>query len=166
MLFYFNTPSQSVFHEYIRKQRKYVESKMKTIYTSKREMYEYLKFKFTLQEDVASLTMNKYRKAQQLIEEAEHRADNAEKNLAAVRRTRSMSVSREVTKVVRVWTTQRSRSQFEICIPRWLLTTAVWQLLVEFGVHLPKLVPFAKFGVFCKNVCLLQNWASVLPILI
>lgn len=55
-----------------------------------------------LQEDVANLTMNKYRKAQQLIEEAEHRADNAEKNLAAVRRTRSMSVTREVTKVIKV----------------------------------------------------------------
>merc|ERR1712154_294279 len=32
-------------------------------------------------EDVASLTMNKYRKAQALVEDAESRADMAEKNL-------------------------------------------------------------------------------------
>lgn len=53
-------------------------------------------------EDVASITMNKYRKAQSLIDEAEQRADMAEKNLQTVRRSRSMSVSREVTRVVRV----------------------------------------------------------------
>lgn len=46
--------------------------------------------------------MNKYRKAQQLIEEAEHRADMAEKNLSAMRRSRSMSVTREITKVVKL----------------------------------------------------------------
>ena len=46
--------------------------------------------------------MNKYRKAQSLIDEAEQRADMAEKNLQTVRRSRSMSVSREVTRVVRV----------------------------------------------------------------
>lgn len=51
---------------------------------------------FRLQEEVANITMNKYRKAQALIDEAEHRADAAEKNLSAVRRSRSMSVSREV----------------------------------------------------------------------
>ena len=46
--------------------------------------------------------MNKYRKATTMIEEAEHRADSAERNLQTVRRSRSMSVSREVTKVVRM----------------------------------------------------------------
>jgi hypothetical protein len=54
-----------------------------------------------LQEDVANLTMNKYRKAQTLIEEAEQRADSAEKNLQTVRRARSMSVTREITRVIR-----------------------------------------------------------------
>jgi chromosome segregation ATPase len=53
-------------------------------------------------EDVASLTLNKYRKAQALIDDAEARADLAEKNLSVVRRSRSMSVTREVVKVVKV----------------------------------------------------------------
>jgi len=52
-------------------------------------------------EDVANLTLNKYRKAQALIEEAETRADSAEKNLQSVRRARSMSVTREITRVVK-----------------------------------------------------------------
>jgi len=52
-------------------------------------------------EDVANLTLNKYRKAQALIEEAENRADSAEKNLQTVRRARSMSVTREITRVVK-----------------------------------------------------------------
>ena len=55
-----------------------------------------------VQEDVANLTMNKYRKAQSLIEEAESRADVAEKNLHSVRRSRSMSVTREITRVVKI----------------------------------------------------------------
>ena len=46
--------------------------------------------------------MNKYRKATSLVEEAESRADNAEKNLQVVRRARSMSVSREVTRIVKM----------------------------------------------------------------
>jgi hypothetical protein len=46
--------------------------------------------------------MNKYRKAQSLVEEAEHRADLAEKNVSLRTRNRSMSVTREITKVVRV----------------------------------------------------------------
>ena len=46
--------------------------------------------------------MNKYRKATTLIEEAESRADNAEKSLSTVRRSRSMSVSREITRVVKM----------------------------------------------------------------
>ena len=51
---------------------------------------------------MANLTLNKYRKAQALIEEAETRADSAEKNLQSVRRARSMSVTREITRVVKV----------------------------------------------------------------
>ena len=58
--------------------------------------------------------MNKYRKAQQMLDDAERRADSAEKNITIVRAgasgtvpagrhgTRSMSVTREVTRVVRV----------------------------------------------------------------
>jgi len=46
--------------------------------------------------------MNKYRKAQTLIEDAESRADSAEKNLQTVRRSRSMSVTREITRVINV----------------------------------------------------------------
>jgi len=59
--------------------------------------------------------MNKYRKAQQMLDDAERRADTAEKHITIVRGgasgvspgagrhgTRSMSVTREVTRVVRV----------------------------------------------------------------
>lgn len=53
-------------------------------------------------EDVANLAVNKYRKAQTLIEEAEVRAEHAEKNLQTVRRARSMSVSKEVTRVIKI----------------------------------------------------------------
>ena len=55
------------------------------------------------QEEVVTITMNKYRKAQTMIEEADHRADMAEKNVTTMRgRTRSMSVTREITRVVRI----------------------------------------------------------------
>lgn len=62
-------------------------------------------------EEVVNITMNKYRKAQQAQDDAERRADVAERNITVVRTggplgrhggTRSMSVTREVTKVVRV----------------------------------------------------------------
>ncbi len=47
--------------------------------------------------------MNKYRKAQAMVEEAEHRADMAERSVVSYRgRGRSMSVTREITKVVRI----------------------------------------------------------------
>lgn len=50
-----------------------------------------------------TITMNKYRKSQQLLEEAEHRADMAERSVSSIRgRGRSMSVTREITRVVRV----------------------------------------------------------------
>jgi hypothetical protein len=64
-----------------------------------------------LQEEVVNITMNKYRKAQQLLDEAERRADTAERHITIVRGgapvgrhggSRSMSVTREVTRVVRV----------------------------------------------------------------
>ena len=56
--------------------------------------------------------MNKYRKAQQMCEEAEHRADALERNVTIVRQhggvrggpgrgTRSMSVTREITRVMK-----------------------------------------------------------------
>jgi len=53
-------------------------------------------------EEVVTITMNKYRKAQSMVEEAEHRADLAEKNAVIGRKNRSMSVTREITRVVRV----------------------------------------------------------------
>lgn len=59
-------------------------------------------------EEVVTITMNKYRKGQQMLEEAEHRADMAEKTTVSrysVRgggRGRSMSVTREITRVVKV----------------------------------------------------------------
>jgi len=54
-------------------------------------------------EEVVTITMNKYRKAQSMCEEAEHRADMIEKNMSMVsKRGRSMSVSREITRVVRI----------------------------------------------------------------
>lgn len=47
--------------------------------------------------------MNKYRKGQQMLDEAEHRADMAEKNQLSFRgRGRSMSVTREITRVIKV----------------------------------------------------------------
>lgn len=66
-----------------------------------------------IQEEVLNITMNKYRKTQQQLEEAERRADRAEKNmtvnirhsttsLGPGRGQRAMSVSRETTRVVRV----------------------------------------------------------------
>lgn len=65
------------------------------------QLLNYFPF-YCQQEDVANLTMNKYRKAQALVEEAEARADAAEKNLQTVRRSRSVSVTREITRVVKV----------------------------------------------------------------
>ena len=62
-----------------------------------------------VQEEVVQITMNKYRHAQSLVEDAERRADSAEKSITIVRSggstrrgTRSMSVTRETTRVVRV----------------------------------------------------------------
>ena len=61
-----------------------------------------------LQEEVVQITMNKYRHAQSLVEDAERRADSAEKSITIVRSgstrrgTRSMSVTRESTRVVRM----------------------------------------------------------------
>lgn len=54
-------------------------------------------------EEVVTITMNKYRKAQSMLEEADHRADMAEKTVS-IRggRNRSMSVTREVVRVMRV----------------------------------------------------------------
>jgi hypothetical protein len=47
--------------------------------------------------------MNKYRKAQCMLEEADHRADVAERSVTIrTGRNRSMSVSREVVKVLRL----------------------------------------------------------------
>jgi len=67
------------------------------------------------QEEVVAITMNKYRKGQQMLDDAERRADAVEKNITVVRGGisgvspagarhggRSMSVTREVTRVVRV----------------------------------------------------------------
>ena len=59
------------------------------------------------QEEVVTITMNKYRKSQAMIEEAEHRAEMAERTVSVTRgggsgRNRSMSVTREITRVVRV----------------------------------------------------------------
>jgi chromosome segregation ATPase len=63
-------------------------------------------------EEVLGITMNKYRKTQQQLEEAERRADRADKSVTTVRHTslgpggarstRAVSVSRETTRVVRV----------------------------------------------------------------
>ena len=67
-----------------------------------------------LQEEVLQITINKYRKTQLQLEEAERRADRAERNVSVVRHTtilgagsgtvrqRAMSVSRETTRIVRV----------------------------------------------------------------
>merc|ERR1712038_328302 len=56
-------------------------------------------------EEVVTITMNKYRKATAMLEEAEHRADHSEKSVVAMRGrggNRSMSVTREMVRVVRV----------------------------------------------------------------
>lgn len=55
-------------------------------------------------EEVVTITMNKYRKAQAQVEEAEHRADMIERTAGSIKggRSRSMSVTREITRVVRV----------------------------------------------------------------
>ena len=66
-----------------------------------------------MQEEVLGITMNKYRKTQQQLEEAERRADRAEKSitlnvrhsstsLGGPRGQRAVSVSRETTRIVRV----------------------------------------------------------------
>lgn len=56
-----------------------------------------------LQEEVVTITMNKYRKAQSMVEEADHRADMAEKSVAISRtRGRSMSLNRNVVRVVHI----------------------------------------------------------------
>lgn len=54
-------------------------------------------------EEVVTITMNKYRKAQAQVDELEHRAETAERSVSVSRgRGRSMSVTREITRVVRV----------------------------------------------------------------
>jgi len=58
-------------------------------------------------EEVVQITMNKYRKAQSMCEDAERRADSSEKSITIVRGGsnrggRSMSVTREMTRVIRV----------------------------------------------------------------
>lgn len=52
-----------------------------------------------LQEDVTTITLNKYRKIQGMLEDAEQRADAALHQ--AIRGRRSMSISRETYKVVK-----------------------------------------------------------------
>lgn len=57
-----------------------------------------------MQEEVVTITMNKYRKAQSHVEELEHRIDT-ERSVSLPRGRgsgRSMSVTREITRVVRV----------------------------------------------------------------
>jgi myosin heavy chain 6/7 len=58
-------------------------------------------------EEVVTITMNKYRKAQAMCEDAEHRADALERNVTIVRQNirggrgaRSMSVTREVVRKI------------------------------------------------------------------
>ena len=67
--------------------------------------YKTLRRQLEEAEEVVTITMNKYRKAQAACEEAEHRADLVERNVSSVKggnRSRSMSVTREITRVVRV----------------------------------------------------------------
>ena len=62
-------------------------------------------YAISFQEEVVTITMNKYRKATAMLEEAEHRADHSEKSVVAMRGrggNRSMSVTREMVRVVRV----------------------------------------------------------------
>jgi hypothetical protein len=57
------------------------------------------------QEEVVAITINKYRKAHQLLQEAEANAATQVKTQTVVQGTkgdRSMSVTREITRVVRV----------------------------------------------------------------
>lgn len=75
--------------------------------------------------------MGKYRKTQQQLEDAERRADKAESNITIVRHNilprnsalRSVSVSREVSKNLRIWESVPSYRQisFEGCQTRDLL---------------------------------------------
>jgi len=58
------------------------------------------------QEEVVTITMNKYRKAQQMLDDAERRAETAERNISIHitprgRSARSMSVTRETTRIIR-----------------------------------------------------------------
>ena len=58
------------------------------------------------QEEVVTITMNKYRKAQQMLDDAERRAETAERNISVHitprgRSARSMSVTRETTRIIR-----------------------------------------------------------------
>jgi len=59
------------------------------------------------QEEVVTITMNKYRKAQQMLDDAERRAETAERNISihiaprGGRSARSMSVTRETTRIIR-----------------------------------------------------------------
>ena len=53
-----------------------------------------------------TITMNKYRKAQQMLDDAERRAETAERNISihvtrGPRAGRSMSVTRETTRIIR-----------------------------------------------------------------
>ena len=56
-----------------------------------------------------TITMNKYRKAQQMLDDAERRAETAERNISihiaprghSGRSGRSMSVTRETTRIIR-----------------------------------------------------------------
>lgn len=61
-----------------------------------------LKSHFCSQEDTTSLAINKYRKAQQQIDEAESRAELAERSLSLSRsggRIAAVSISRETSSV-------------------------------------------------------------------
>jgi myosin heavy chain 6/7 len=73
-----------------------------------------LKRQLTEAEEVVQITMSKYRKAQQMLEDTERRAETAEKNITSTvhitrhhitggpgSRARSMSVSRESSRVIR-----------------------------------------------------------------
>jgi len=64
-----------------------------------------LRIQLTEAEEVVTITMNKYRKAQSMLEESESRCDVAEKTVVGMRGRgggRSMSVTREMVRVVRV----------------------------------------------------------------
>ena len=66
----------------------------------------FLLLSVTMQEEVVTITMNKYRKAQQQLDDAERRVESAERNITVhvtrpSVRNRSMSVTRETTRIVR-----------------------------------------------------------------